>query len=803
MIAASSNRKAVLAAVALAVLAVCLGLATSASAATALWQLNTVSAPANLSPGGNGTITVLAADLGDAEANGSTTPVKLIDRLPANVTATSASGKGGVEGFRGPVECTVGSPTLVECKFEGTLAAYELLEVQIAVTVGSKAGSREPNEVSISGGESDACNPVARETGKYTTSVCTQEGAGNFEKQLSGQSLPRTAVTRALLVSNSPTGFGVEDYELTPSNENGGPDTQAGSHPFGLTTTLNLNRTAEQPYQPALPKDLRFNLPPGLIGNPTPFPQCSDTAFFKGFNFINECPANTALGVAAVSIRLPGAENEVVTVPVPLFNLKPSIGEPARFGFVTLGVPVILDTSVRTGGDYGVTVSVNNITQTASFYGSQVTFWGVPGDPRHDQSRGWSCLSIWGLFNSELVPPCTPLGESHPPPLLSLPTSCSGALQTSVQADSWAQEGGFTAPVVPAFEPSLDGCNRLPFSPSISVAADGKAGSSPTGLTVGIHVPQGVSLDPEGLGEADVKDTTVTLPEGVALNPSAADGLEACTLLTGKEKAQEEKEEKGEIEGLNLETVQPANCPEASKVGLVRIKSPLLPNELTGAAYLAAQDQNPFGSLVALYVVAQDPVSGTLIKLAGEVKPDPVSGQLVSTFLNTPQLPFEDFELEFFGGDRAPLGTPALCGTYTTTASIAPWSANPPAEPSSTFDITTGPNGSPCENPLSFSPSLTAGTTSVQAGGFTPFTMTVSREDGEQNIQQIQLPLCPEPQAGEGKCSATSQIGHATVASGPGPYPLVIPQPGEPGIPDLPHGPVRRARRSGCRSSRT
>jgi hypothetical protein len=361
--------------------------------------------------------------------------------------------------------------------------------------------------------------------------------------------------------------------------------------------------------------------------------------------------------------------------------------------------------------------------------------------------------------------------------------------------DSWAQPGSFIAPAVPVFEPSMNGCNRLPFSPSISVAADGRAGSSPTGLTVGIHVPQAVSLDPEGLGEADVKNTTVTLPEGVALNPSAADGLEACTLLTGREKTQEEKEEKSEIEGLDLETAQPANCPEASKVGLVRIKTPLLPNELTGAAYLAAQDQNPFGSLVALYVVAQDPVSGTLIKLAGEVKPDPVSGQLVSTFLNTPQLPFEDFKLEFFGGDRAPLGTPALCGTYTTLASIAPWSENAPAEASSTFEIASGPNGAPCPNPtgdmdpktLPFSPSLAAGTTSIQAGGLTPFTMTVSREDGEQNIQQLQLhmppglsgllagvELCSEAQADAGTCGPNSLIGETTVSVGLGGDPYSV-----------------------------
>jgi hypothetical protein len=202
---------------------------------------------------------------------------------------------------------------------------------------------------------------------------------------------------------------------------------------------------------------------------------------------------------------------------------------------------------------------------------------------------------------------------------------------------------------------------------------------------------------------------------------------------------------------------------------------------------LAAQDANPFGSLVALYIVAQDPVSGTLIKVAGEVKLDPVTGQLVSTFDNTPQLPFEDLSLHFFGGSRAPLGTPALCGTYTTQAAIEGWSGNPPAEPSSTFQIASGPDGSPCHDPLPFAPELTAGSTNIQAGAFTPFTMTMSRQDGNQNLKAIQLrmppgllgtltgvKLCDEAKANAGTCGPESLIGETTVSVGLGDTPFSV-----------------------------
>jgi hypothetical protein len=229
------------------------------------------------------------------------------------------------------------------------------------------------------------------------------------------------------------------------------------------------------------------------------------------------------------------------------------------------------------------------------------------------------------------------------------------------------------------------------------------------------------------------------------------------------------------------------SCPEASKVATIEISTPLLPNPLVGEAYLAAQNQNPFGSLVALYLVARDPVSGVLVKLAGEVKPDPVTGQLVSTFLNTPQLPFEDLKLHFFGGSRAPLGTPSACGSYTTAAVIQPWSGNQPAESSSAFGINSGPDGSPCASPLAFAPELTAGSLNLQAGGFTPFTTTMSRADGQQNLQGIVLhmppgisgllssvKLCPEPQADLGTCGPESLIGETIVSVGLGGNPFSV-----------------------------
>ena len=428
-----------------------------------------------------------------------------------------------------------------------------------------------------------------------------------------------------------------------------------------------------------------------------------------------------------------------------------------------------LDTALRTGQGYNAVVDVHNITQEIAFLGSQTIFWGVPGSPRHDQARGWACLANYPQIYHE---PCVPLDENQPRPLLTLPTSCTGPLQSTVEGDSYAEPHVMTAPVQNAVSDSMDGCNRLSFDPELSVAPDGHAASTPTGLSVEVHVPQEESLTAGGLAQSTLRDTTVALPAGVAINPATADGVLTCSL--------------GEV---SLEAPVSPSCPEGAKVATVQIKTPLLPDPLEGAAYLAAQTANPFGALVAMYIVAEDPKAGIVVKFAGEeVKLDPVTGQLVSTFKETPQLPFETLVLHFFGGDRAPLSTPAFCGSYTTSASFAPWSGNAPVTPSSSFQVTGGPNGTPCPgSSLPFGPTLAAGTTSIQAGGFSPFTMTISREDGQQNISALQLhmptglsgvlsgiELCGEAQADAGSCSPNSLIGETTVSVGLGGDPYSV-----------------------------
>jgi hypothetical protein len=746
-----------------------LAAAPSALAASSWWHVTTGWRPSRATPEKRGQVVVTVSNLGDAAASGESVPIVIADELPAGVEAKSIKGfageRGGV-GSRGPVDCVLASLT---CTFSGTLPPYRAIEVVINVVV------REPGVPVVSTSEATVTGGGAR------------AASGKQRMEVGGESLH----------------FGLEDYELEPEEEGGGASQQAGAHPFQLTTTLTLDQAGqpseseaeELPHPVQLPKDVRLKWPPGLIGNPTAVPRCPLGEFLSSFaedtEGVSACPAQTVVGVARVLVN--AATSGLVDPVVPLFNLEPAPGEPARFGFRVLTTPVVIDASVRTGGDYGVTVSSSNIAQTVGFISSEVTVWGVPDDPRHDNSRGYGCLAESLEISHKL--PCDPPEGERPRPFLSSSTACDGALGTTAEVDSWEHPGSFEAPLSGAL-PALDGCNRLQFHPSIVLTPEQTSAGTPTGLTADVHVPQEQSEDPNGLTGAEPRDLTVTLPEGLAVNPASGEGLQACSEgLAGYTGSHELESEPGPPVATFTPTLPSASelepgqnfCPNASKVGTAKIKTPLLPNPIEGGVYVATQNENPFGSLLAIYVLAEDPVSGVTVKLTGQVHLSE-TGQIVTTFENTPQAPFEDAELHFFGGERASLATPAHCGDYEATASFTSWSSAEPVGSSSTFALSSGPNGAPCPGAsLPFSPSFTGGTTTITAGSFTSLTTAIGREDDQQDLQSVQIrtpnglsglltgvELCPEAQANAGTCGPESLIGETTVAAGVGSEPVTV-----------------------------
>ncbi len=584
-----------------------------------------------------------------------------------------------------------------------------------------------------------------------------------------------TLVAFAMVGPASAGAFGITEFSGSLADPSGSSMTQAGSHP-DLTTTIQFNRKQEQgPQGPYVmiegnPKEIEVNLPPGVVGNAQAVPGCTQEQL-RGGGPNPECPPNTQVGVTELFFSAVFAANGI-TQPVPVYNMVAPVGMPAQFGFNLLGVLVFINTRVRDDGDYGITANISGVSQALSLGGSKLTLWGVPSDSSHDAARG-------GVAST----------ASHVA-FMTSPTSCSSTpLSFSMRADSWQAPGVFS---LASFDHDasggallMSGCERLAFEPTISVGPDTAVADTPAGLTVEVKMPQDGLLNPGGLAPADLKDTTVTLPEGVAINPGQAAGLVACQAAD---------------DGVGVPG--PAHCPSASRVGSVEITTPLLPDKLVGSVYVL--QSNP-PNLQLLVAASAD---GVNLKLVGDVHLDARTGQLTTTFANTPPTPFTDFKLAFSGGAQAALTTPTLCGTYASASDFTPWSTPYEADRFSTdsFSITSGAGGSGCVSRLPFEPVMTAGATTDQAGGFTSFSLLIQRGDGQQRVSRLQfktpegllgmiskVPLCGETQAAAGTCPADTQIGHTIVQAGPGPYPLVVPQPGQPPAPIYLTGPYAGA----------
>jgi hypothetical protein len=460
-----------------------------------------------------------------------------------------------------------------------------------------------------------------------------------------------------------------------------------------------------------------------------------------------------------------------------------SSGVAAELGFNALIFTELLRVEVRPG-DTGLSVTTPNVTRFAEPREISVTTWGVPASSEHDSQRGEFCIE--GTCKHEF-------GESVPAniparPLLSNPTSC-GSFTASLETYSWEEPGNVSSAV--AETAPVTGCDRVPFEPSIEVQPSTRSAESATGLDVSLLVPQAYE-NPFSLATANLRDTTVTLPQGVTINPSAGSGLGACS------PAQYAAETSSSPPG--------AGCPPESKIGTVEIETPLLAEKVDGAVYVATPYENPFpepghpgGSLLALYVVAKNPARGIIIRAAGQVQLDPITGQLVTTFKNTPQQPFSRFRLKFRPGATAPLVSPPTCGTYAAQGALTPWSATPEESPrlvsSKPFEITQGVHEGPCPSGgvPPFKPQVISGTQNNAGSSYSPFYLRIIREDGEQELTRFSttlppgltgnlsgIPFCPEAaiqlakektgaqEETEPSCPASSEIGHTIVEAGVG-----------------------------------
>jgi hypothetical protein len=540
--------------------------------------------------------------------------------------------------------------------------------------------------------------------------------------------------------------FGIQSVDAVASS------VAAGAHP-DFTTELVLNHHEDESGRKiarARAEDVSVELPPGLIGNPNVVLECDTGSFMVMAN----CPIDSQVGV--VEILLSGGSTKAVE---PLYNLSPPhpSDEVARLGFFAGLYPVFIDISLRTASDYGITATVHDASGQAPLVMARTILWGVPADPSHDELRltASEALMCQTACNAPGGKRSSGLPER---PFLTNPTACQG-MRVDFTVTSYQLPGQTFFGRAPT-DPIVD-CGRVPFDPTLEVEPTSQVAGAATGLRTSLHIPQ--VQDVTQPASSAMRAAKVTLPEGMAISASAANGLVGCS-----------------IEEVGLGGDNAAGCPDASKLGTATIISPSLPEALHGFIYQRTPEP---GHLFRLWLTTDQ--FGLHIKLPGEIQADPQTGRVTAEFRDLPQLPVEEIVLDFWGGDAAPLMNPEDCGTHATRYELTPWSGNSSTVGQSQMTIDQN-----CSR--SFDPRLRVGTVNPKAGAFSPLLVDISKRDGDENLGSFELtlpkgllaklagvPLCGDAEAAASNCPASSQIGSITAAVGPGPAPLVLPQPGK------------------------
>ena len=644
---------------------------------------------------------IMARNTGAEATSGEYT---VVDTLPSQVDVDTIS----------PAKIRVSPPgivcetakavvTTVTCKGSESLQAGKKLVIRIPIAVSELA---TVGEVAVDSAELEG---------------------GNAGAAVASLSTPISNAPPSFDFLSAPNGASFFAYEA-----NGQEATQAGSHPHAAISSLSFNWEKSVGGGPVrIPdgglKDTEVNLPKGLVINPQATPvKCLENQLET-----ESCPAASQVGaisgIISLAEKIGGASD-------PVFNMKPPHGVPAELGFPFLeeGVYAHIFGKVRSESDYGLSATVLSVPAKVGFLGAEVELWGVPTAAVHDAMRGYTC-AVESSYGEEC--PLKP-GERNGKAFISMPTSCEAPLVSSASANSW--NSPTDVKVTGSNGAAIAGCSAVEFNPSISSQATTPAAESPSGLNFNLHVPQsGAPEDPEGeegLATANLKDAQVTLPEGMTVNPSSANGLGVCTAAQIGLKTPI-----GQIPAHFDESK--GGCPNASRIGAVEVTTPLLAEPLTGSVFLAKPFANPFESLLAIYLFVQDEQTGIIAKLPGLVQPNAATGRLTVTFRENPELPIEDVKLTVFNGPKASLMTPLICGSATTTSVLTPWTTpeGADAHPSDSFQTGAGCASSEAVAPKAYS--FSAGTESPLSGAFSPFSLRISRPDGSQHITGLETTL--------------------------------------------------------------
>ncbi|HYJ22291.1 MAG TPA: hypothetical protein VEW07_09745 [Solirubrobacterales bacterium] len=731
-------------------------------------------APQILTPGKRGLYILRVRNYGDTDTSGTVT---VTQQLPPGVTriepAPLDEAFGLYEGFGWKCEGT----TTVTCTIEKAVRAFN---ANMPYSIGWHEGSGREGAPGYAAQIYIRVDVDSQAGGKYTN-VATVSGGG---------SVPATDKD-PIEISSEPTRFGFSPGSAAADTFDdeypaGEPVRQAGSHPFELRVNFDLNLQAgEVPsIAPGLVSDFAYSrpvelvrtvstiLPKGLIGNPEATPKCKPADFLRSGSAqytSTACAPETQVGTITLMLNDfsnstyehgdSGLMSPASWTRIPVYNLEPPKGYPADFGFDAGDYRGHIYPKLDPAHGYAIEALTPYISSLLPVRAAEFTMWGVPGDPAHDALRsipieqGGTAEVSYGASSKAPIKP-----------FLTLPMSCGDHGKFILEADSYAHQNQWVGTELDGSSINISGCDdqRVRFHPEVALQPTSRAAGGPTGLQVNLKVPQREdtvndaeelyeqSGDIQAIATPPVKKVVVTMPEGMTLSTSAAQGLGSCTPAE-----------------IGLGTDNPVSCPLDSQYGTLTIRTPILPKDapMVGKIYVAKQNDNPFNNFLSLYLAIQDPERGLLVKIPGKVDLDPVTGQIKTTFDDLPEFPVSDMELSLKGGVRAALVNPTTCGTKTINATFYSWAApNTPVSRSSSYEITRKDDGSPCVGNLAerqFKPDLTAGTVSSSAGSYSPFAFRLARSDNDQEFSQLGVTL---PKGLLAKISGIARCSNAAIA---------------------------------------
>jgi hypothetical protein len=542
--------------------------------------------------------------------------------------------------------------------------------------------------------------------------------------------------------------FGVTGFSARSVDADGTLDTRAGAHPYAAVSRFDFTSIAvgnsPAPYPYGSVRDVVVDLPRGFAGDLRAVPTCDATTLSA-----DRCPPATQIGLAY--IRAPsGVESGSVAA---LFNIAPSHGSLAVFGFKILGVPILMRATLNPDG-YTVRVTSSDISQDLRILSAGAIIWGDPADPVHDVQRGsqYTCNDTYDspTCNDPALAAGWQGGRSAGiprRPFVTNPMSCSILPVTSALVRSWQEVDRWVSARDVAPEPQ--GCGALVFEPVLSARASTAAGDAPTGLDVDLSIPQ--SEEVVNRATPHLRDVEVELPDGLTINPGSANGLQACS-----------------DEQLGLGTDRPIDCPDGSRIGTVTAKSPALEETLEGGVYVRSQasDDPASGEMFRMALVVESKERGVLVKLPGQITVDERTGRVRASVREQPQLPVSEVSVRLKAGPRAPLATPRSCGQKTVGMDLLAWSGHRAHRTDAlAVDCTPGLGG--------FAPSLAAGSASTIAGGFSPFAVSITKPDGNADLDGLSMKL-PQGLLASLKGNVGQPVGTVKAFAGPGSTPFML-----------------------------